>query len=698
MRKRWIAGPLLLLAVITVGLATWEPLTATAAMPDAAQKHDVRILRDSYGVPHIYGATDADVAYGLAFANAEDDFGTIEEIFASVRGRGGAITGAEGAKVDFAAAFLDAQGQATRGYATQLSPRTRALVEAYAAGLNRYVETHPDEVRLRALFPVTGHDIVAGFALRSPFFFGLDAVLGQLVDNKLPPRDGSPVSERGSNGFAVAARRSADATTRLVVNSHQPWTGGVAWYEAVVHSGEGWDFAGALFPGAPYPLLGHNKTLGWTNTVNRPDLIDTYQLVLDGDRTHYRYDGQWLPLETQRVWLHVKFGPFVLPIPKTLYRSRQGPVIVNDTGAYAIRYAGFGDVRQVETYYRLNKARDFAEWKTVLATQGVPATNFIYGDAAGHIGMFYNARFPARAPGFDWRGVLPGDTSKDVWTSYAPWAADPMVVDPASGWVANSNNVPWIATAPADNLNAAAYPAEFGIETFMTNRAYRFQALFAALGDAPIDRPALLRIKFDKGYARASWAGLWLAKVAAVDTRGKPELARAQALLKTWDWSLDGRSPADALALLLLSSAAKQGYHGDPLPDAAPALAQDVAFLQTHYGRLDPREGDVLRIRRGAVDVPVYGGPETLRAVYSKPDDATGKRLGDLGDSFVMVVEWGADGRVHSESISPFGAAITRPASPHYNDQSALFAAEKFKPVWFDEAEVRQHLEREYRP
>ncbi len=124
----------------------------------------------------------------------------------------------------------------------------------------------------------------------------------------MPPRQAGPTDERGSNAFAVSAARSDDATTRLVINSHQPWEGGVTWWELVVHSDEGWDFAGANFPGAPFPLLGHNRNLGWANTVNRPDLIDVYKLTLNADRTQYHLDGKWLPLEARRVWLRVKFG------------------------------------------------------------------------------------------------------------------------------------------------------------------------------------------------------------------------------------------------------------------------------------------------------------------------------------------------------------------------------------------------------
>ncbi len=684
------------LVLVALALMVWEPLTASRPAADAKVAHHARIRRDDFGVPHVSGATDADVAYGLAYAESEDDFHTIEELLAAIRGRSGAISGAEGAKIDYVGRLIDARGQATRGYAT-LSPATRALVEAYAAGLNRYAETHAGEVRLARLFPVTGHDIVAGFALRSPFFFGLDRTLGALAKDQLPPRDGSPVDERGSNAFAIAARRSSDGVTRLISNSHQPWTGGVAWYEVVLHSDAGWDFSGALFPGAPFGLVGRTPTLGWTNTVNRGDLIDTYKLVLDADGTHYRYDGQWRPLVRTRVWLRVRFGPFVVPVPRTIARARQGPVVENKLGAFAVRYAGFDDVRQVEQYYRLNHARTFADWRSAMAMQAVPATNFVYADAAGHIAYIYNERFPRRAPGFDWRGVLPGDTSRDVWTTYEPASADPTYVDPASGWLANSNNTPFLATGPGDNLDPSAFSPLLGIETYMTNRAHRFRDRFAALGQAKISRDDLLSIKFDTGYSHASWAGTWLARVAAVPANGDKDVATAQALLATWDWKLDGASRADALALYLLSAASGEGYRGDRLPDAAAKLKDAVAALLGHFHRLDPPLTDVQRLVRGSADLPLTGGPDALRAVYSHLDPATGKRVAFDGDSFVMLTEWGPGGAVRSESIQPFGSAIERPGSRHYSDQAPLFAAERWKPVRDTEAALAGHVERDYR-
>ncbi|MBV8972833.1 MAG: penicillin acylase family protein, partial [Sphingomonadaceae bacterium] len=621
---------------------------------------------------------------------SEDDFGTIEELLAAVRGRSGAISGEAGAKIDYVGRLIDAQGQAARGYAT-LSPATRALIEAYAAGLNHYADTHPHEVRLARLFPVTGHDLVAGFALRSPFFFGLDRTLGALAADKLPPRDAGPADERGSNAFAVAGRRSADGVTRLISNSHQPWTGGVAWYEVVLHSDAGWDFAGATFPGAPFGLLGRTPTLGWTNTVNRGDLIDTYKLVTDGSR--YRYDGQWRPLVTERVWLRVRVGPFVLPVPRTIARARQGPVVTNKLGSFAVRYAGFDDVRQVEQYYRLNHARTFADWRSAMTMHAVPATNFIYADASGHIAYIYNERFPHRVPGFDWRGVLPGDTSRDVWTTYEPASADPTYIDPAAGWLANSNNTPFVATGAGSNLDPSAFSPLLGIETFMTNRAHRFRDRFAALGSAPISRDALLSIKFDTSYSHASWAGAWLAKVAAVFPRSADERA-ALALLAGWDWKLDGANRGDTVALYLLAPAALAGATGDAFPDPAATLTDAVTTLTGHFHRLDPPLGDVLRLRRGSADLPLVGGPDALRAVSTHLAD-DGKRVGFHGDSFVMLTEWGPQG-VQSWSIQPFGSAIERPASRHYSDQAPLFAAEKWKPVRDTDAALAGHIERDY--
>lgn len=718
MLRRILLGFLALVVVAAVSLAFWEPLTAEAPPVPVFKPADVRIARDNFGVPHIFGKTDADVAYGVAYAHAEDDFSTLQEVLAMTRGRAGAMLGEDGAKVDYAAALLDIRATTRRDW-PRLPDDVKKLFTAYAAGLNHYADKHPDEVRLAGLFPVTGEDVVAGFVLRSPFFFGLDSVLGSLTEGteigreggpaldksgKLVPRELTPVgtdpADNGSNAMAVAPARSTDGATRLVSNSHQPWTGGVAWYELVVHSDEGWDFAGANFPGSPYPFLGHNKYLGWTNTVNRPDLIDVYKLVLDDSGENYRFDGAWRPLAEQRIWLKVKFGPFVLPVPRTIWRSVHGPVVKNEKGAFAIRYAGIDQANMVTQYYRLNKAKSFAEWRAAMAGQGVPATNFIYADAKGNIGLFYNAMFPDRPAGFNWRGVLPGDTSADLWTKTLPFDRVPALVNPRSGYVMNANNTPWVAAGPGDELDAAAFSPLLGIEDDMTNRAVRLIELFEASGQ--IDEARLKAIKYDTAYSRRGYAKAWMDRLLALDTKDDPALARAQELLRAWDWTLDGRGKGDALALMVLRPANGRHYQRRAAPDPRTVLKETVAHLQEHFNGLDPKLGTVLRLRHGEganrVDLPLDGGNDTVRASTLWDEEPDGRLKVRHGDSFIMFVTWDRNGRVRSESIQPFGAATTRPDSPHYNDQAPLFVAHKLKPVLFDPAALKASGARFYRP
>ncbi|MGP1283497.1 MAG: penicillin acylase family protein [Parasphingopyxis sp.] len=671
----------------------WYARQEQVAAPEA--QYDVVIRRDRWGVPHVLGQTDADAAFGLAYAHAEDDFETLQEVIASARGRLGELTGAEGAAQDYVWHLFDARSDVDAGYRRALSPETRALIEAYADGLNLYASQHPEELRIRGLFPVTGEDIATGFAFTSPFFYGIDRTLGALAASEEPPRNGEPATERGSNAFAIAPSRDPDGATKLIVNSHQPWNGPVAWYEAHVTSAEGLDMIGGLFPIAPLPLLGHNRHISWTNTVNRPDLVDVYELTLNEAGDAYRFDGEWRPLESRRIWLHVRMGPLVVPVPRTVHRSIHGPVMINDNGAFAIRYAGIGEIRQVEQYYRLTRAESFEEWQEVMRMQAIPATNFIYADREGHIARLYNARFPDRAEGFDWRGVLPGDTSRTLWTADAPFASIPFLVDPASGYIFDANSTPCIATAAADNLDCDGFSALLGIESNRTNRMLRADELMAAI-EGPIGWPELRRVKYDTGYSRRSAAGAYFRRIAALNFE-PGDLSDAQQLLARWDWTLDGEGPADGLAALVLRHIMLAAYRGDPLPDPRETFAGAVAFLIDEHGRLEVPLGEVVRLRRGAADLPLSGGPDALRAIYwGDPED--GAHSATAGDSYIMEITWHRDGTVSSRSVHQFGAASTRPDSPHYDDQAPLFAAMRMKDSWFDAEELAPNIVCSYRP
>ena len=727
-RVGWVL--LVLVLAILVTLMVWEPLTARPGTAPPPRAYKAEIVRDEFGVPHIYGRTDADVAYGVAIAHSEDDFFTLQDVIAMARGRYGAIAGEDGAQVDYVYHLLDARGTARREF-PKLPADTQALFEAYAAGLNDYAAANPGELKLAKLFPVNGEDVAAGFALRQPFFFGLNSVIGPLVaGEEMRPENGPPIpgatlkrgpelapapaevpvaSRRafplpwgedgalaGSNAFAIAPEKSGDGVTRLVSNAHQPWKGGVAWYELVVESGEGWHFAGANFPGSPYPFLGHNEDLGWTNTVNRPDLVDVYRLEVDDAGERYRLDGEWRELAKRTVTLPVRFGPLVLPIRRTVYHSVHGPVIRNDKGWFAIRYAGIGNLGSLDEYYRLSKARTFEEWRAILARLDVPSTNFLYADKAGNIAYFYNAAIPDRPTGYDWRGVLPGDTSAVIWDRTVDFERIPQLLNPASGWLFNANNEPWSAAGPGSDLSSADYAPELGIEVKTTNRARRAAKLMYET--EVIDRANLERIKYDTGYERVGYmADLWR-ELATIELPRGSELDRARRMLLRWDFKADGVGEADSLALLLIRDFMSAEYQNRERPELREQLQDAVNHLNRHFGRIDPPMSSLLRLRQGpgdyAVDLPLDGGSDTLRASTTWDVDEDGRLSVKHGDSFVMFVEWEPGQRVRSESIQPFGAATTRKDDPNFSSQAPLFARHQLKPVHFWRADATRNAVR----
>jgi acyl-homoserine-lactone acylase len=676
----------LLAAIIS---AVWEPMAVAASSPPPKRDYDVHIARDSFGVPHINGKTDADAAYGLAYAHSEDDFSTIQEVVAMTRGRTGALLGQDGAAIDYVGHLLGVSQTISAKY-SQIPTDVQLVLDAYAAGVNHYAAKHPDEVRLSKLFPVNGQDVAAGFVLRSPFFYGLDSTISKLSEGKDAPSEpverltpaGRDPSMNGSNAFALSPRRMADGKTWLISNSHQPYEGSVAWYEAVVHSDAGLDMAGALFPGSPFVLLGHNRNLGWTNTVNQPDLVDVYKLVLNIDGTQYRMDGKWKPLTKKRVWLPVKFGPFVLPIPKLVYRSEHGPVIINENGAFAFSYAGMDSVKSLEQYFRIQKAANYDEWTAAMRLRGIPATNFIYADKTGRVGYFYNALFPARNPGFDYTKTLAGDVSANLWGPVLPWEATPMIVNPASGFVTNANNTPFMAAGEGSELERTKFPQSMGIEARKTNRIVRALELLNA--DKSITPEELLAIKLDTKYSRASFAGPWMAKLQAADLSGESDLLAAQKLLTQWDWNSDGIGKADALGEGMMHMANSANYHGEPLPDAKLKMREVVDSLMKGFGRIDPPLQSVQRLIRGNQNLPAAGGTDTLRAATIWEPQPDGRMRVKHGDSFIMLINWDSAGKVWSQSIQPYGAATNRAASPHYTDQMSLFVAQKYKPVHFE--------------
>ncbi|HLW55300.1 MAG TPA: acylase [Candidatus Angelobacter sp.] len=696
-----------------------------------ARQYDVHIRRDTFGVPHIFGRRDADVAFGLAYAHAEDDFRTIQQVALATRGQLAASEGRQAAVADYLVHLLRVWETVNARYETDLPADVRQVLEAYADGANYYAALHPGQV-IRGLLPLTGKDVAAGFVFKSPFFYGLDSMLMKLTapakktaglslsPSPLPsvdparltaflaPDDSVPI---GSNGVAVAPSRAADGATRLLVNSHQPYTGPVAWYEAVLESGEGWHVAGGFFPGSPFMLHGHNQHLGWANTVDSPDLIDVYRLTINpANPDQYQLDGQWRDFEKSDARLRVKiWGPLIWTVHREVLNSVYGPALKTENGVFAIRYAGIDDAREPLQYFRLNKAANLREWRAAMELQSIPSLNYVYADEKGNIGYIYNGLFPARKEeaGLDWQDILPGGRSDLIWHSYLPFDKVPQIWNPRGGLVFNSNNTPFHAASPEDDLKPENFSPAMGIQHNMTNRAWRAMENFSA--DNKITAEKFREYKFDLVYSTHSELvqivdqAITIATDAASKSPDGDDLRQAAGILRQWDHRTNAGNRSTALAVLMGEPVlrARVVVKGDPQP-AAPeqilaSLREAMKVLKEHFGSFNPEWGSVNRLRRGKLDLAIDGGPDIYRAVYGiRQPDGTLTAAG--GDTLIMFVTWDKAGKLSSESIHQFGSATLDANSPHYADQSPLFDAMKTKPVWFTEEQLAGHVEADYRP
>lgn len=703
-----LAGATLAAALVLAGLHLVLGYRATRAFDPralraAATGYRAEIVRDRWGVPHVFGRRDADVAFGLAWAHAEDDVESYEALLPLYRARQGLRQGRAGATGDYLVQLLGVREAVEEGYSSRLGGETRALLEGYAAGLNAFAAEHPHRVD-RSLYPIRPQDLVVGFSFQHLFFYGFQDELERL----LAPASRAAAGRRdvgavfglaepptGSNAFAVSPRGSSDGATRVVINSHQPLAGPVAWYEAHLVSEAGWNATGGLFPGMPLVAVGATPDTAWAATVNKPDLVDVYRLETDpGDPDRYRLDGEWRTFERRTARLPIKLlGNLYWTFERELLHSEHGPVLRTDDGAFALRFAGWREIRQVEQWYRVNRARDLDSFKEAMRMQAIASLNFVYGDRSGRIFFVHNSSSPRRAPGVGWQGILPGDDSRWIWTEILTFDELPQVEDPASGWLVSANQTPFRVSAENDNPDPAAFAPELGLPTRMTNRAWRALDLFAEL--APIDPAELERIKYDHQYAPESRSYQWLSGLFALDFDDQ-SLAAGRDLLAGWDRSFDVDNRAAALAACIITDEWVAEQKGQEPTAVERVFRGCVADFQRWFGRLDPPWGEVNRLVRGSASWPLNGGPDTLRAVYGLDPDDDGVLTAAAGDGLFLFVEWDAQGDQSIRSIHPYGSATSRPDSPHWADQAPLFAAQETKRLALDPAELRLQAERTY--
>jgi penicillin amidase/acyl-homoserine-lactone acylase len=679
------------------------------------KNYDVVIERDRLGVPHIIGERDVDAAFGFAYAQAEDNWQIIHDSIPFYRGTNAAINGKDAATIDFLIHWLGIWEDLDAGYKTELKPETRAYIEAFADGINFYAALHPEETNQR-LFPINGKDIVAGYMLRHLLFYGFDAPVIELFEEqrKYPISRGEQAvteSDRlshgvtigglpvGSNAMTVSPSNSTDGSTMLAINSHQPTTGPVAWYEAHVQSNEGLNIMGGLFPSSVTIGVGFTENLGWGATVNKPDLVDIYVLDIDPNNLNrYRLDGEWKTLEVRDIDVDVKvFGFLNWTSTQEGLRSVHGPVLRTDHGTYAVRYAGMGEMRQVEQWLAMNKAQNFGDWRNAMRMHAFASFNLVYADREGNTMFVHNSLTPNRVSGYNWSHYLPGDDSSLIWDDYMPFDNLPQVVNPESGYIHSANQSPFYITAEGSNPVKENYRIEDGFPTRMTNRADRGLELFAELGT--ISEQEFFDIKHDKSFSVKSRSIKFLNQALQLDfSDGEQKYRDAQQIIANWDRNTNLENRGAALSACVIGTEWLAEQKGKPEPDIREELIRCSDRLLDKVGRLDPLWGDVSRHIRGDLNLPVGGGPDTLRAIYGMGMEEDGYLTNVAGDGLYYMLSWDAEGQQKVRGIHQFGAATLDETSPHYADQAQDYVDEVLRDPLFDDEKRATKIQRSYRP
>lgn len=663
-----------------------------------SEAYEAKITRDIWGVPHVYGKTDADAAFGLAFAHAEDDFKNIAENMYLYRAQMGLKDGISGAVQDYLIKVLKIRENIDENYLKDIDEEVRKVIEAYAAGINYWMIQNPEN-EYNHFFPVTEKDIVAGFAIQNLFFSGVVSSIEKLQREETVKEEYTNLYKNqefvtGSNVFAVNSNKTSDSSTRIIINSHQPLDGPLAWYEAHVKSGEGWNMMGGLFPGSPFVFVGFNENIAWGFTVNKPDLSDSYLLKVNPDnKDQYLLDGKWENFTIETLELPVKiFGPIKWTVEREAKYSKHGPVLEIGDKNYALRFSGMDDIKQVNQWFAMNKSNSLEEWQEAMKKRSIISFNGVFADKEDNIYFLHNASSPRRKEGINWKDVIDGSRSELIWTEIVGFKEIPQLLNPPSGWLASTNQDPFKVTDPGDNLNKNDYSPTLGLQTRMTNRAYRSIELFEEYNK--VDEEIFDLIKFDNKYSKQSRSYKYIAELFDRDFE-KSELNQAVEVLKSWNLHTDFENTSAALGVCVLSSEwiSEQGQRIPQDPEIS--LEGCVEELTATYGKLTPEWSERNFIVRGNKKVAVQGGPDVLRAIYGRNDEE-----GDLkasgGDGLYIHVSWDKNGIQRSKSIHQYGSATQDSSSTHYDDQVALYVDEKYKPTFFSENDLKNNTFESY--
>ena len=652
----------LIIGFFAVFLSTCSSFTPQVDFP--SNQYDVSIHKDFWGIPYIKGETDMDVAYGIGLSHAEDAYDDLVELMPLYRGKSALFNGLKGVETDYLVRLLRVHQNVEKFAKDQLSDRSLQMAQAYADGVNQFAKDNPSKVNQR-LHPITKEDIIAGSYIQHLFFAGLDSGLQTMSDHI------SKSIPTGSNAIAVNGVKTEGDSSFLLINSHQPLAGPVGWYELNVESQSGWNAHGGNFPGSFVVNVGFNKNIGWGATVNRPDVLDIFELTINPTNPdEYLLDKAWVPFEIEEDYLQIKLLGFLKIKSKQSFKySKFGPVLEIQDKVFALRHSTQNSFQEIDGWFSLNKADSVQAFESALSSRKIPSFNFVVMDSAKNIGFFYNGRIPSRENAKAARKVLQGTSSRDIWPLNKSIQDLPTFINPKNGWIQSTNQNPYAVMGEYSSaLDLESSHVYF--EQRLTNRSFVANELLSPKTKITLDD--FIDIKFDNSYSKNSRQYQFLLQLA----KSNQEIALK---VEPWDRQTNFKNRHAGFNSCLMAHEWLAEMNTQPIPKTKDI----VATCKDWFVEIDRKQtdewGDITTISRLGRSYPIQGSLDTLRAVYGTPNDKTNSIDMSGGDGLFYIIEEGESGRM-IYGMHNFGSSRNR-ESVHYSDQTFLFSQEALRFV-----------------
>jgi acyl-homoserine lactone acylase PvdQ len=624
--------------------------------------------------------------YGLGYATAED---RLNQIFTTMFIAEGRSTELAGGEDNFQSDILFRSfrfKQRADELFDKMKPELRALAVYYCRGIDEYIREHREKVP----------DWITGF---EPSDMASIAFLMNARESFDDIQGDIWRGQRGSNHFAVSPKRSISGYALLSMDSHEPFSGPTAWYEAQISTPE-FSVVGAVIPGLPLITMGHNGKIAWHTTNNNPDLADIYKFKINPDNAneYLSHDG-WKTFAEWEETFRIKTEDGFQEEKKTMRETHVGPVIqVRDGYAYAARIIEFDTPTFFEQAYTRTKASSVKEYFEIMRMPGLSMWNHTIADSEGNIGYLYNALCPKRNPELDWSKPVSGEDPRSEWLGYIPFDDLPKVINPDSGWLQNSNDSPAFVTENS-GIKEETLPVRLVENKWFGDRGKRLSELLAA------DDSVTFEELFSFATDTLVWkARQWMPRILeAYEKYGEelesPEssLDEAVKLLKAWDFRCEADSNAMALFQLMYLRAnlnrenPDRAFEDDDLKELLKYIDAAAAELKKNFGRMDIPWGKIHYLKHDGKEYPLAGGSSSLptpRACFTRVEDGRLRVVG--GSSYHMVVELSPNPR--ALSCFPLSASED-PNSPHYSDITEIYAKKEYKPVWFAWDDLSRHIE-----